>query len=103
MTLEQCKRLKEMGFPRSEGEWFYDSDGEFLPNPTAEEALEWVAGKLTRKEVESINIIFSYGRYEIKTTGNFIFPQIITYETLSDGVFDLIMCMHKNNKLLEGK
>ena len=62
MTLEQCKRLKEMGFPQDIGisaYWELSKDRielwhtrnlhmatEICCNPTAEEALEWVEDKL---------------------------------------------------------
>jgi hypothetical protein len=96
MTYTQSVKLKEMGFPRNEGEWFYDSDGEFLPNPTAEEALEWVGEKLK----ERIDISFYPNRVRIKCI---IYNRGMwqsAHNTLSDAVYALIEWAHEN-KLLE--
>ena len=101
MNLEQCKRLKEMGFPRNEGEWFYDSDGEFLPNPTAEEALAWVAGKLDN-DIYSINFNPTKKGIEISAWCDSLPIFTEDYPTLSDAVYALIVWCYEN-KLLEGK
>jgi len=93
MTLEQCVKLKEMGFPRNIGEWFYDTD---LPDPTAEEALEWVNKKLISRIVllinDDVNIIYYQANFEFNKC----------YDTLSDAVYALIVWAYEN-KLLEGK
>lgn len=103
MTLEQSVKLKEMGFPRNEGEWFYDSDGEFLPNPTAEEALAWVAGKLTENGF-LVNFLISKRFISAKVikaiTNEIKFIEI--FYNLSDAVYALIVWAYEN-KLLEGK
>jgi hypothetical protein len=47
MTLEQCKCLKEMGFPQGiQGVSYVEDEIDYYDNPTAEEALEWVKSKL---------------------------------------------------------
>ena len=95
MTYKQSVKLKEMGFPRNEGEWFYDSDGEFLSNPTAEETLEWVESKLGN----GIMIIPQTEGYDISY--RCIFDKK-NNNTLSDAVYALIVWCYEN-KLLEGK
>lgn len=93
MTLEQCLKLKEMGFPRNIGEWFYDSD---LPDPTAEEALEWANKKLISRVVlivnDSVNIIYYQANFEFNKC----------FDTLSDAVYALIVWAYEK-KLLKGK
>ena len=96
MTYTQSVKLKEMGFPRNMGEWFYDSDGEFLPDPTAEEALEWVNKKLISRVVlivnDSVNIIYYQANFEFNKC----------FDTLSDAVYALILWSYEK-KLLEDK
>jgi len=96
MTYIQSVKLKEIGFPREIGEWFYDSEGEFLPNPTAEEALEWVNKKLISRVVlivnDSVNIIYYQANFEFNKC----------FDTLSDAVYALIVWAWEN-KLLGGK
>ena len=112
MTLEQCKRLKEMGFPQVIGisAYWELSKGrielwntrnlhmatEICCNPTAEEALEWVGEKLK----ERIDISFYPNRVRIKCI---IYNRGMwqsAHNTLSDAVYALIVWAHEN-KLLE--
>lgn len=121
MTLEQCKRLKEIGFPQyeddddvsshywnnctDEEEWQnfsldligFHNLGRFcvFANPTAEEALEWVKSKLSN----GITIIPKTDGYDISY--RCIFDKK-NNETLSDAVYALIEWCYEN-KLLEGK
>jgi hypothetical protein len=101
MTLEQCKRLKEMGFPQN-GEvarFFRDTEDyeeDYYDNPTAEEALAWVGEKLK----ERIDISFYPNRVRIKCI---IYNRGMwqsAHNTLSDAVYALIVWAHEN-KLLE--
>jgi hypothetical protein len=95
MTYTQSVKLKEMGFPRNEGEWFYDSDGEFLPNPNFVQAYYWI-----------YNIIRS--KYDVIITNNAIVElndgekimRVGKYDGLSDAVYALIVWAYEN-KLLE--
>lgn len=98
MTYTQSVKLKEMGFPRNMGEWFYDSDGEFLPDPTAEEALEWVGKKLNNK----IEGLFTENKYLLAYYVNSEINFKTDKKTLSDAVYALIVWSYEN-KLLEGK
>ena len=102
MTLEQAKRLKEMGFPQEGIQNYYqeisgNSIGKLTAtDPTAEEALEWVGEKLK----ERIDISFYPNRVRIKCI---IYNRGMwqsVFDTLSDAVYALIVWAHEN-KLLE--
>ena len=120
MTLEQCKRLKEMGFPQGTGVsayWELSKDRielwhtrnlhmatEICCNPTAEEALDWVAGKLTEK---GFVINFLISENFISTISTTVMNAVTNekkfieiFDTLSDAVYALIEWAHEN-KLLE--
>jgi len=110
MTLEQCKRLKEMGFPQVIGisAYWELSKGrielwntrnlhmatEICCNPTAEEALKWVKSKLISRVVllvnDDVNIIYYQANFEFNKC----------FDTLSDAVYALIIWAYEN-KLLE--
>jgi len=113
MTLEQCKRLKKMGFPQGTGVsayWELSKDRielwhtrnlhmatEICCNPTAEEALEWLCEKLDEEITISIN----------KKRIKIIYEELHEYtcfvdrhNTLSDAVYALIEWAYEN-KLLE--
>jgi hypothetical protein len=101
MTLEQCKRLKEMGFPQEGIQNYYqeisgNSIGKLTAtDPTAEEAHYWVYQKIRKK-------------YDLIITNNSIVElndgettiEIGMYDTLSDAVYALIEWCYEN-KLLE--
>ena len=110
MTLEQAKRLKEMGFPQDIGVSAYwelsrgrielwhtrnfHMATEICCDPTAEEALAWVKSKLISRVVllvnDDINIIYYQANFEFNKC----------FDTLSDAVYALIVWAYEN-KLLE--
>jgi len=97
MTLEQAKRLKEMGFPQYCKKYIYDpvnEKSEHYADPTAEEALAWVKSKLISRVVllvnDDINIIYYQANFEFNKC----------FDTLSDAVYALIVWAYEN-KLLE--
>jgi hypothetical protein len=123
MTLEQCKRLKEMGFPQNgltdtyytwEGYKMFpvcvgvrpstdkekwDYCGNWYDNPTAEEALAWVAGKLDN-DIYLINFNPTSDGIEISAWCDSMQIYTEEYPTLSDAVYALIEWAYEN-KLLE--
>jgi len=91
MTLEQCKRLKEMGFPQGiQGVSYVEDEIDYYDNPTAEEALEWVKSKLISRVVllvnDDINIIYYQANFEFNKC----------FDTLSDAVYALIVWAYEN-------
>jgi hypothetical protein len=92
MTFEQCVKLKEIGFPRNIGEWFYDTD---LPDPTAEEALAWVGKKLNNK----IEGLFTENKYLLAYYVNSEINFKTDKKTLSDAVYALIVWAYENKLL----
>ena len=107
MTLEQAKRLKEMGFPQEGIQNYYQEIsgnciGKIIAvDPTAEEALDWVAGKLTEKGFV-INFLISKS-FISTTVMNAVTNEkkfIEIFDTLSDAVYALIEWCYEN-KLLE--
>lgn len=97
MTLEQEKKLKEIGFPRHKGEWLYNNDGNFLPYLTSEALLEWLRGKLggvIEIYADTITVGIAY-RADGEDTQYFK-----NHKTLSDAVYALAVWAYEN-KLLE--
>ena len=97
MTLYQCKRLKEMGFPDLENQRYVYIDNEYYCNPTAEEALEWVAGKLN--QIINVRILIKHVMIGCHVKDGMYF-EFIAECSLSDAVYALIIWAHEN-KLLE--
>lgn len=119
MTLEQCLKLKDMGFDKKTKMCFifwdsyrgeeieeeitikalnaFDED-EILYSPTAEEALEWVSKKLNNK----IEGLFTENKYLLAYYVNSEINFKTDKKTLSDAVYALIVWAYEN-KLLEGK
>ena len=104
MTLEQAKRLKEMGFPQEGIQNYYQEIsgnciGKIISvDPTAEEALDWVKSKFDFTSMD-ISIGVYKNHYSVLITnenliGNWGRP------TLSDAVYALIVWAYEN-KLLE--
>ena len=101
MTFEQAKKLKEIGFPQRNmlKNIISDEDGDyFFKNPTAEELLEWIGGKLENK----IEALFANKSYLLAYYLNSEINFKIKCDTLAEAVFALAIWAH-DNKLLEGK
>ena len=91
-TLEQREKLNGIGYPQGNRSAYDPS------NPTAEELLEWIGGKLENK----IEALFANKSYLLAYYLNSEINFKIKCDTLSEAVYALAIRAH-DNKLLEGK